>query len=200
MSAAPDYRTLLERLDSWSTDAAARHPGVIPCKSGCTACCHGPFDISAADAALLREGVAALDPVTQAEVRSRGEFLLARMKGIAPEWEAPWEIEDVGEDRFDEITDALEGEACPLLDAEGRCVVYAHRPAICRMMGLGMRTAQGNVENACPIQHQFPEYAKLPPQPFDLAAFEREEERFIAKAKGGETTIAGVVGDVRRET
>ena len=43
------------------------------------------------------------------------------------------------------------------------------------------------IENCCPIMHQFPDYAALPPEPFDLAAFEREEpvsdyDTFIAAA------------------
>jgi Fe-S-cluster containining protein len=167
------YGRLLGRLDRWSAEAAERHPGTIPCARGCNACCHGPFDISAADAALLRSGVATLDPATRAEVRSRAESLLGRMREVAPEWRAPWAIAAIGEERFDEISEALADEPCPLLDAEGGCVVYAHRPAICRMMGLGMRTPDGDIENACPIQGQFPAYAALPPQAFDLAAFER---------------------------
>ena len=191
---ATRYQELLQRLDRWSADAAARNPGVIPCKHGCNACCHGPFDISAADAALLRAGLATLDAATRAETRSRAEFLLGRMKAIAPKWGAPWEIEAIGEEKFDEIADVLEGEPCPLLGADGGCILYEHRPAICRMMGLGMRTPEGEIENACPIKEQFPAYAKLPPQPFDLAAFEKVEERLIDETGGGETTIAGVVG------
>lgn len=188
------YRELLQRLDRWATGVAARNPGVIPCKRGCTACCHGPFDISAPDAALLRAGLATLDPATRAEVRSRAEFLLARMKGIAPKWGAPWNIEDVGEEKFDEIADALAEVPCPLLGSDGACTLYGHRPAICRMMGLGMRTPEGEIENACPIKEEFPAYAGLPPQQFDLAAFEKVEEELIEEAGGGETTIAGVVG------
>ncbi|MFI5235948.1 MAG: YkgJ family cysteine cluster protein, partial [Gemmatimonadales bacterium] len=189
-SIAAPYQDLLLQLDRWFADAAARHPGVIPCRSGCTACCHGPFDISAADAALLRAGLATLDPATRAEVRGRAEFLLLRMKAMAPSWGPPYDLEELGETRFDEIVEALADEPCPLLGEEGACTLYSFRPAICRMMGLGMHTTLGNLANACPIQDQFPEYRKLKPERFDLATYERREEQLIAGAGGGETTIA----------
>lgn len=190
-----EYGALLVQLDRWSADARARHPGVIPCRHGCTACCHGPFDISAADAALLRQGLQALEPDVRAGVRDRARGLLTAMQQAAPEWGAPWHIGDIGEDRFDELVESLADEPCPLLGTDGGCLVYAHRPAVCRMMGLGMRTSEGDIDNACPIQHQFPEYAALPPERFDLAAFERQEERLIAQAGGAETTIAAVAGE-----
>lgn len=192
---ATEYGTLLVQLDRWSTDARTRHPGVIPCAHGCTACCHGPFDISAADAALLRQGLAQLAPAAREGVRGRARALLGRMKVEAPEWGAPWHFADIGEERFDDVVEALATEPCPLLSADGGCAVYEHRPAICRMMGLGMRTPEGDIDNACPIQHRFPAYAALPPQRFDLEAFERVEERLNGRAGGAETTVAAVAAE-----
>lgn len=192
---ASEYGNLLVQLDRWSADARTRHPEVIPCRLGCTACCHGPFDISAADAGLLREGLKALEPEAREEVRQRAGKLLQAMHRIAPEWGPPWHIDDIGEDRFDALVESLAAEPCPLLGADGGCLTYAHRPAVCRMMGLGMRSPEGDIDNACPIQHQFPGYAALPPQRFDLASFEREEERWIARGGGMETTIAAVAGE-----
>ncbi|MGH7533537.1 MAG: YkgJ family cysteine cluster protein [Gemmatimonadales bacterium] len=192
---ATEYGTLLVQLDRWSADARARHPGIIPCTHGCTACCHGPFDISAADAELLREGLRTLAQEVRMGVRDRAARLLAAMQRAAPDWGAPWHVEDIGEDRFDELVESLATEPCPLLGADGGCLVYAHRPAVCRMMGLGMRTPEGDIDNACPIQHQFPGYAELPPQRFGLASFERQEERWIARAGGAETIIAAVAAE-----
>lgn len=42
------YAQLLARLDQWFAAGRAAG-GVVPCRGGCTACCHGPFDISVAD-------------------------------------------------------------------------------------------------------------------------------------------------------
>ena len=89
----------------------------------------------------------------------------------------------LGEDRFDRLTDALADEPCPLLDEAGRCRIYADRPLVCRLIGLGMRTPTGRlIENACPIQDRFPGYAALAPAPFDLEAFEEGEVECLRAA------------------
>ena len=92
-------------------------------------------------------------------------------------------VDALGEDRFDRLTDALAAEPCPLLDEAGRCGIYADRPLVCRMIGLGMRTPAGRtIDNACPIQERFPGYASLPPVEFELEAFEEVELACLRQA------------------
>jgi Fe-S-cluster containining protein len=200
------YRETLERLDRWFEETAKRHPGVIPCRSGCSSCCHGPFDISAADTLLLREGLATLPPGERETVRLKAEALLARMREQAPAWQAPFDVADLGEERFDGIVESLADVPCPLLDDQGACRVYAWRPLVCRLIGLPMMTAEGEIlENACPIQEQFPDYALLDPQLFDFGALQDAEVRhseeaaealFGSKLQAGfETTIAAVAAE-----
>lgn len=203
------YRETLGRLDRWFDEAVARNPGVIPCRAGCSACCHGPFDISAADALLLREALAELPPADRADIRARAVETLEQVKEQAPEWRAPWDIADLGEERFDGISESLYDVPCPCLDDEGRCRVYASRPLVCRLIGLPMMTAEGELlENACPIQEDFPDYALLDPQLFDLGALEQREsghkEAAAEKLFGGwnragfETIIAAVASEAER--
>ena len=127
-----------------------------------------------------------------------------RIRALAPEWEAPWEIGAIGDARFDEIADALQDAPCPLLDAQGACLAYTGRPLVCRLIGLPMITADGLLlENACPIQERFPAYAALDPVPFDLEAIEAEEAACLEAAalelRGrldaavAETTIAALL-------
>jgi len=173
---AEAWQSALERIDEWFRSAAARHPGVIPCRAGCSACCHGPFDIAGADVLLLREGIATIDEAARRDVRARADVLLEKMKRLAPAWGPPWDLADLGEDQFDAMVDSLADEPCPLLDEAGSCRLYPFRPFVCRLMGLPMMTAGGvALENACPIQEQFPGYAGLDPQLFDLEALEAEE-------------------------
>jgi hypothetical protein len=153
--AAEVWRGALERLDRWFSDARERLPGVIPCGPGCSACCHGPFDISVADALLLQEGLVELPNAEREEVRERGRALLTRMREQAPNWQPPWDIAQLGEDRFDAITDRLSGEPCPLLDAEGRrrgsgpewdrhSPARFHRPSSSAGRSSGRRAAGGH--------------------------------------------------------
>lgn len=198
--AAARYRTLLEQLDAWTDDARRRHPGVLPCRLGCTACCVGAFDISAADVLLLRETVAELPADLRRVIASRAGASAHRQQAIEPAWPAPHAVESLGEARFDALCDTLASEPCPCL-VDGACAVYQGRPLVCRLMGLGLETSDGSViPNGCPIQSEFPAYAELPPQPFDLGPFEEAEQACLEEAgllllggedgKGFETTIA----------
>ena len=180
-----------------------RFPGIVPCRAGCTACCHGPFDISVADALEVVRGLERLAPPDRRIIEAAARRQVERIRESAPSFRAPWDIGVIGEARFDALSDALSSEPCPALDETGRCRIYEGRPMICRMMGLGMRTGTGDLENACPIQDEFPGYRELEPQPFDLAAWEIEEDRArrdAAEALFGdpgrtayETTIAGAI-------
>ena len=201
----PDtYRRLLDRLQSWFADGRRAAGGLVPCRDGCSACCHGPFDISVADAELIGLAVDRLPGDARAAVVRRAEALLERMRAIEPDWTRPYAVDSLGEERFDRLTDALAAEPCPLLDDTGRCRIYADRPLVCRMIGLGMRTPMDRViENACPIQDRFPAYAALAPVPFELEAFEEMEAECLRAAAlrrfgnadlhNYETTIAAAI-------
>lgn len=192
-SGSASYRALLERLSRWFESGRAAAGAVVPCRAGCTACCHGPFDISVADLELLTEAVAALPAESRAEVLRRAKLLLGRMEALEPEWTAPYAVADLGDERFDRLSDALAAEPCPLLDDAGRCRIYADRPLVCRLIGLPMRSPAGRViANACPIQDRFPGYPELAPIPFDLEDLEAEEIQCLQGA------ARRVLGDVSR--
>ena len=82
------------------------------CHKGCDQCCRELAqlpELTAAEWAYIQQGLAELDPVVQDEVA-------ARIQALAQVAQGP-------------IT-------CPLLDdATGTCLVYAQRPAMCRMYG-----------------------------------------------------------------
>ena len=170
------YRDLLQRLDAWFAESSSRHPGVIPCRAGCSACCHGPFDISVADALLVREAVARLPSDARDDVERRAQAQVQRMQQLEPGWDTREGLEGMTEDAFDRVSDAMASEPCPLLDDRGACRIYQDRPLVCRMIGLGIVTPAGRViENACPIASRFPEYSALPLQPLDLESLEELE-------------------------
>lgn len=192
------YGELLQSLDAWfSRGREAAGDVAIPCRRACTACCHGVFDVSPADAALLAEGLAAL-PADQVEtLRSRATGQLVRCAEVEPRWGPPWRVDALPEATFDALTERLSGAPCPALGDDGGCAVYEHRPATCRMTGLAMDAGvAGRLDNECPIQGDHPDYAALAPEPFDLMAFEVQAERHDAAAEAHghhETTVAGAL-------
>lgn len=185
------YLPLLEQLDRWQDRARERHPDVIPCRKGCAACCHGPFDISVADAAQVVGAFRALDPELRERVGGRAARQVEAMRVLEPGWTAPHAISAIGEARFDRVSDALAADPCPMLE-QGGCAIYRDRPMICRLMGLGMLTEVGDViENGCPIQDQFPVYQALAPEPFPLELWEVGEEAANEAAAAARTDGAG---------
>ncbi|NOT06606.1 MAG: YkgJ family cysteine cluster protein [Gemmatimonadales bacterium] len=199
-----DYPALLAELDAWQAAASLRLPGVIPCRAGCSACCLGPFDISAADSLVVRNGVRGLPEPLRRAIGVRALDQLERMRAVDRRLEAPWEIGGLGDDGFDALLEPFEDDPCPALDEHGRCQIYESRPMVCRVMGLGMRLGSGDlIENACPIQGEFSEYAALPPEPFALEEWEAREEGAKRRAAielfgdparaGFETTVAGAI-------
>lgn len=193
------YLELLQELDTWFADGvAAAGPGVVPCRSGCTACCHGPFDISAADARQVALGVGALSPDVVLGIRERANAQLREGSEAIPQWQAPWRPVEAGEDAFDAMCDALAAAPCPVLDPlSGACLIHKHRPATCRLTGLSLSTVEGDLlENVCPIQAEFPEYLVLAATPFDLMRFElaAAEHDLEAMEQGWHsTTVAGAI-------
>jgi Fe-S-cluster containining protein len=114
MSLAADDRALIQIVDAALADAARKSGPWLVCRSGCTECCMGPFDITPLDAIRLRQGLdelATRDPGRAAQIRTRAR----RATGA-------------------------EDEPCPALDpATGACDLYAARPLTCRAFGPAVR-------------------------------------------------------------
>lgn len=123
------------------------------------------------------------------------------MVQLEPGWDTIRGIEALGEEAFDRLSETLGDEPCPMLNPSGQCRVYAFRPLVCRIMGLGIRTPTGReIDNACPIMEQFPLYQALPPELLDLESLEQDEAAYLEASavemfgsplrSGFETTIA----------
>lgn len=192
------YRELQGQLDAWfEHGVASAGPGVVLCRRGCSACCVGPFDISPADAELVARAVDRLEPATRSRVQLRAMDQVTQYVELAPRWNAPWNVDALGDHRFDRVSDTLAGLPCPAVGDDGACLVYDDRPANCRMIGLAMLTPEGGIlDNSCPILHTSERYASLEPTLFDLEQFESAADRFDDAARRGgwvTTTVAGAI-------
>lgn len=127
------YLRALQPVDDAFVAAAAVEGH--PCRPGCDACCHGPFDIGAADAWLLVEGLGSLPDEARAASMRRIATAAGRQRAhLGVGSGEPVSVSLLGDDRFDELCDELHQEPCPLL-VDGRCQVYPFRPQTCRMTG-----------------------------------------------------------------
>ncbi|MFT7464753.1 MAG: Fe-S-cluster containining protein [Pseudohongiellaceae bacterium] len=194
----PSYLSLLETLDAWFAQGQElAGAGVIPCKRSCSACCHGVFDISPADARLVKKGLSSVSPEVAVALRAKAADQLSQYAELLPDWRSPWDVDSLPEELFDELTERLAAAPCPALSADGSCAIYAHRPATCRMTGLAMDAGEaGRLDNECPIQEEFPGYSDLAPVPFALMHFEElaEQHDEQGRAQGAcSTTVAGAL-------
>jgi Fe-S-cluster containining protein len=131
---------------------------------------------------LLLAGFASLPDDRKLQVLAQANRITSRIAFVEPHWRAPYDVGELGESRFDAVTTALADEPCPFLQ-QGSCSIYADRPFVCRLMGLGLLTLDDQcLPNACPIQSAFPDYLALAPQRFDLAALEQEERPCLTEA------------------
>jgi len=130
------YRILLEEIDGWFDRCVERTgPELIACRKGCSACCRGLFDITLLDARLLREGFNTLAPQVRADVLKKARPRLAELAARWPGFGPPFLLNRLPEEEWSDMPED-DMTPCPLLDAEGRCLVYAWRPMTCRLHGL----------------------------------------------------------------
>lgn len=115
------YQQLIERLDAFFLRVRQRYPELLQCRPGCDTCCHRDLSLFPFEAELLMEAVARLEPGALDRIRQRA----ARAQRNQ---EAP----------------------CPLLE-QGRCMVYAWRPVICRTHGLPLLVPGEDTVSLCPF-------------------------------------------------
>ncbi len=188
-------------LDTWFREAAAATPGVVPCRIGCTACCHGPFDISPGDAARIADAVALLPDDLREPMQRRAREQWTAFLALLPALPAAGDLDTVPDELLDSACEAMADAPCPALDDRGACLIHSARPVTCRLMGLGIHLPSGeDIENPCPIRDRFPAYAALPPVPLDLLAVEERLDPFdqmAGQAGWRVTTVAGAIAASR---
>jgi Fe-S-cluster containining protein len=130
---------LVQIVDAALDSAAARSGKHLACRPGCSQCCYGVFEISALDAARLREGLQATEPGVAARIRER---IAAAKKKLGPFFpgDATTGVLTGTADEIELFEEWAHAEACPVLDPETQtCDLYAHRPILCRTFGPPIR-------------------------------------------------------------
>lgn len=129
---------VMAHLDEQVSQLTAQYQSVMRCKAGCSGCCLDGFHIRFAEALLLWEGLIQLPPTTFANFMAtiQNEDSQQAPKGLA---------------------------SCPLLGVDGRCQVYAHRPALCR--GFGVLIAKDDGMATCELNFTQADKGTLPDEP-----------------------------------
>lgn len=106
-----EYEALIMKVGAFVDTTGARRAADMQCRKGCDSCCHAWLTVAAVEGANVRAGLALLSPEQRQAVRERGER------------------EQLGQAE----------PRCAMLEADGSCAVYAHRPLVCRTQGHALR-------------------------------------------------------------
>ncbi len=161
--------SLHDRATCWFDRAQAALLDALPCRRGCSACCHGPFAITVLDAAELQWGLASLDPAVRRGIDERARGQAAAFEAAEPRLRVSPFLDGWSDAAQDALAERFGALPCPALDADGGCLVYAFRPVTCRTTGIPTESG-GTVEGACSVQTSVP-VVRLP------AAIREEEDR-----------------------
>ena len=124
-------------VDDWFKKIRRDYASQMQCGKGCTACCHGLFDISLADAADVARGFQQLSTEVQNQVLDRAAGLYDIVREAVTEPREPVLFSE-DDPRIDHIIDKANNPPCPFLGNAGECLIYEHRPLSCRLEGVPM--------------------------------------------------------------
>lgn len=140
------YRALLEEADQFFGEVVAAQPGSLQCGKGCSLCCYGLFEIGAGDLATIADGLAALHP-------ARRRMIIRRSLAILEQADAP-DLRDCSEDEKESFFERTASVPCPNLDDAGLCMMYEHRPLVCRTFGLPLREGTKYIGDICELNFE----------------------------------------------
>ena len=168
------YAELLQQVDAWFAGAVGSYPEQIRCGKGCSGCCRALFDITLLDALYLQQGFQKLAPQVREKVLAEAECRVAALQRQWPELAQPYLLNHRTEEEWQELMPEDDETPCLLLDNEGRCLVYEHRPMTCRLHGLPLIDISGEVMHDEWCTENFPGA-----DPLAMAELQGEFDRFF---------------------
>jgi Fe-S-cluster containining protein len=139
------YGTLLAEVDAWFARCMEACPAEIACRSGCSECCRGLFDITLLDACYLKYGFDRLDAQMQAAVRTKATAHLRELQRLWPDFREPYTLNYRPEEEWEALMPEDDETPCPLVGNDGRCILYDFRPMTCRLNGIPLVDISGEV-------------------------------------------------------
>ncbi|HEY6873509.1 MAG TPA: YkgJ family cysteine cluster protein [Geobacteraceae bacterium] len=139
------YGALLAEVDAWFSRCMQVSPAGIACGAGCSECCRGLFDITLLDACYLKYGFDRLDALVQTAVRAKASARLHELQRLWPDFREPYTLNYRPEEEWEALMPEDDETPCPLVDDDGRCILYDFRPMTCRLNGIPLVDRSGEV-------------------------------------------------------
>lgn len=137
--AADDYRKILERADAHFASVMDSQPQNLQCGAGCSLCCYGLFEIGSGDVPVIAEGLEKMHPARRKKVIKRAlQIERLNLRECTPEEKEAY-------------FERTQSTPCPNLDEKGLCMMYEHRPLVCRTFGLPLREGRKYLGDVCEL-------------------------------------------------
>jgi Fe-S-cluster containining protein len=138
-----DYRGILNRADEYFASVVKTQPQNLQCGAGCSLCCYGLFEIGSGDVPVIAEGLEQLHP-------SRRRRIVRRALEIVEATAHP-NLRECDPSEKEAFFERAQATPCPNLDDAGLCMMYEHRPLVCRTFGLPLREGKKYVGDICEL-------------------------------------------------
>lgn len=138
-----DYRGILDRADQHFASVMRDQPQNLQCGAGCSLCCYGLFEIGSGDVPVIAEGLEKLHP-------SRRRKVIRRALDIVESTAHP-NLRECSPEEKEAFFERTQSTPCPNLDDQGLCMMYEHRPLVCRTFGLPLREGRKYVGDICEL-------------------------------------------------
>ena len=138
-----NYRNILDRADAHFASVAASQPQNLQCGAGCSLCCYGLFEIGSGDVPIIAEGLEKMHA-------SRRKKVIRRALEIVESSKHP-NLRECSAEEKEAFFDRTQSTPCPNLDERGLCMMYEHRPLVCRTFGLPLREGRKYIGDVCDL-------------------------------------------------
>jgi len=137
------YTRILDRADDFFRAVSESQPQNLQCGKGCSLCCYGLFEIGSGDVPLIAGGLESMHP-------SRRKMIVRRAQEIVAKSNHP-DLRDCSTDEKEAFFERTASTPCPNLNERGECLMYEHRPLVCRTFGLPLRNAGQYIGDICEL-------------------------------------------------
>ena len=138
-----DYRGILERADRHFASGERNQPQESEVRRRLFALLFGLFEIGSGDVPVIDEGLANLHP-------SRRRKVIRRAQAIVESTAHP-NLRECTPEEKEAFFDRTKATPCPNLDDQGLCMMYEHRPMVCRTFGLPLREGRKYIGDICEL-------------------------------------------------
>jgi len=138
-----DYRSILERADRHFATVLESQAKNLQCGAGCSLCCYGLFEIGSGDVPIIAEGLEKMHPARRKKVIRRSLEIL--------ESSGHPNLRECSGDEKEAFFERTAATGCPNLDEQGLCMMYEHRPLVCRTFGLPLTDGRKYIGDICEL-------------------------------------------------